>query len=677
MTDIGSNRLAKEQSAYLRQHAENPVHWQPWGRQALDAAKELNRPILLSIGYAACHWCHVMAHESFEDPDVAAVMNNLFVNIKVDREERPDIDQIYMAALGAMGQQGGWPLTMFLRPDGKPFWGGTYFPPQSHHNLPGFVDVLKAVDHLWQSNQDKINHNSEAVFNHLEASLAAEIESRPNDIAIFNQTVFRIGSLFDPDLGGIKGAPKFPNAPFMDALWLSWLYNRDTNHRDTFLKSLETMLQGGIYDHLDGGLCRYSTDEQWLVPHFEKMLYDNAQLIRHVNYAYAETGNELFRIRIEETIDWLLREMRLKDGTFASSLDADSEGEEGKYYVWSEEEIDTVLGENSQVFKEFYGVSRVGNWEGKTILNRLHAKETTSVPPPSLKLSKEKLLHHREKRVHPGRDDKILTDWNALIIHALAEVGRSFARPDWIEHAITAYQAITASHKEGQLPHCQISGQISVKADNHALSSDYAAMINAALALYEATAKHDYLQDAIAFKQALDQYHKDASGNYRLTHLNAHDIILHSYGDYDDAIPSATSQIIEALTRLFLVTGDMSLYESNQQLIEQALGRALAQNYGQIGILNAARIAAEPLSLILAVTNRDNPLITISDRNPDPRRLDKIIVLTGDKKPVQLALAGTVEIENSSAFLCKGHVCLPPVESADALQILLSGQTDT
>ncbi len=671
MQDISSNRLANEQSAYLRQHAKNPVHWQPWGRQALDTAKHLNRPVLLSIGYAACHWCHVMAHESFEDPDVAAVMNNHFINIKVDREERPDIDQIYMAALSAMGLQGGWPLTMFLRPDGKPFWGGTYFPPHARHNLPGFVDVLKAVDHLWHHNQEQINHNCEAVFNHLESSLAAEIESRPNDITIFNQTVLRIGSLFDPYCGGIKGAPKFPNAPFVDALWLSWLYNRDTNHRDIFLKSLQTMLQGGIYDHLGGGLCRYSTDEHWLVPHFEKMLYDNAQLIRHANYAYAETGNELFRIRIEETIDWLLREMRLDDGTFASSLDADSEGEEGKYYVWTEEEIDTVLGEDSPNFKVFYSVFPAGNWEGKTILNRLHEKAASSVPPASLGSSKEKLLLHREKRVHPGRDDKILTDWNALIIRALAEAGRSLERSDWIDHAIIAYQAITASPKGGRLPHCRISA----KANNHALSSDYATMINAALALYEATGKDGYLQDASAFKQALDRYHRDASGNYRLTTLDTDDIILHSYGDYDDAIPSATSQIIEALTRLFLATGDMSFYESNQHLIEQALGRALKQSHSQISILNAARIAAEPLSLTLAVTNRDDALIAISHRNPDPRRLDKIIYLSGEKKPIQLALAGTIEIEKSSAFLCKGHVCLPPVESADALQILLSGQT--
>ncbi len=665
MADIDRNRLSDEPSAYLRQHAGNPVHWQPWGKQALDAAVALDRPILLSVGYAACHWCHVMAHESFENPDVAAVMNRLFVNVKVDREERPDIDQIYMAALGSMGQQGGWPLTMFLRPDGKPFWGGTYFPPRARYNMPGFVDVLHAVDNLWRRDRPKIDQNAEAVFSHLEERLAAQNAADPNDIARFDVVADRIYRMFDPARGGVDGAPKFPNAPLMETLWLSWLYKRNTTHRDMFLQSLRHMLQGGIYDHLGGGLCRYSTDADWLVPHFEKMLYDNAQLIRHASWAFAETGEALFRIRIEETINWLVREMRLPDGSFASSLDADSEGEEGRFYVWKAEEIDHVLGADSAAFKDWYGVGPSSNWEGKNILNRLHAVEGPADLPPHIADAKEKLFAYRQKRVHPGRDDKALTDWNALLIRALAEAGRSFSRSDWINLALAAYRSVTESFRAGALAHCRMGEKLVYPA----LSTDYAGLINAALALYEATGDDAYLQDAKALAEALDSAHKDAAGDYRLTAFSADDVILRSYGDYDEAIPSATSQIIEALTRLFLATGDSELFQSVGKLTEQALGRAMAQTYGQIGILNAARFTAEPLSLTIAAPD-GHALIAVAKRNPDPRRLDKIKPFTAGAVVI-LPGQAAVRAEKPAAWLCRGHACLPPVHDDAALEKLL------
>lgn len=670
MTDISSNRLSREPSAYLRQHADNPVHWQPWGRQALDTARELNRPILLSIGYAACHWCHVMAHESFEDPEIAEVMNAFFVNVKVDREERPDIDQIYMAALSAMGQQGGWPLTMFLRPDGKPFWGGTYFPPEARHNLPGFIDVLKAVHNLWQGNQEKINHNSNAIFSHLESRLAAQSTASANEIAHFDAIADRINAMFDPIRGGLENAPKFPNAPFMDALWLSWLYNRRSNHRDTFLLSLKTMLQGGIYDHLGGGLCRYSVDADWLVPHFEKMLYDNAQVIRHATYAYAETQDDLFRIRIEEIIHWLIREMRLPDGSFASSLDADSEGEEGKFYIFTDSEIDTVLGDQADKFKAWYDVKPAGNFEGRNILNRLHAVHETAELPSDIDASRKKLLHYRSQRVRPGRDDKALTDWNALAIRALAEAGRCFQRQDWIEYALTAYRSISSSFQNGRLAHCRMDGVLLYPA----LSTDYAAMINAALSLFEATQDRTFISDALALKDGLDAANRDASNNYRLSSLDAEDVIVHAYGDYDEAIPSATSQIIEAFTRLFLVTGDLQLHSVNERLVEQAMGRALAQQYGQIGILNGSRFAAEPLSLVIADESRESNLILMAQRIPDPRRLDKFVLFETDQA-VELPTGGTAHADKPSAWLCKGQVCLAPVETPAALEILLKGHT--
>lgn len=670
MTDISSNRLRTAPSAYLRQHADNPVHWQVWGKEALDAAQALNRPILLSVGYSACHWCHVMAHESFEDRAVAEIMNDLFVNVKVDREERPDIDQIYMAALSAMGQQGGWPLTMFLRPDGKPFWGGTYFPPKARHNLPGFIDVLKAVNNLWQGNKEKINHNAEAVFSHLETRLAAQSEASANEIAQFDTVADRINSMFDPVLGGINNAPKFPNAPFMDALWLSWLYSGRSDHRDTFLLSLRTMLQGGIYDHLGGGLCRYSVDADWLVPHFEKMLYDNAQFIRHATYAYSETQDDLFRIRIEETVNWLIREMRLPDGSFASSLDADSEGEEGKFYIFSDTEIDSLLGDQAAAFNNWYNVKAGGNFEGRNILNRLHAVNEKAELPADIEASKEKLFDYRSTRLSPGRDEKALTDWNALTIRALAEAGRCFQKPDWVEHAIAAYRSIATSFDGGRMAHCRM-GDVRLYP---ALSSDYAAMMNAALSLYEATGDKAFIRDAMALKDALNANNCDASGNYRLSAIEAKDVIIHSYGDYDEAIPSATSQIIEALTRLFLATGDMHLYHQNERLVEQAMGRALVQQYGQIGILNASRFAAEPLSLVIADTGVNGELVAVAQRNPDPRRFDKFVAFEA-RKSIKLPAGGIVNADKPSAWLCKGQICLAPVETAATLEILLGGHS--
>lgn len=670
MTDISSNRLSNAPSAYLRQHADNPVHWQPWGREALEAAQKLDRPILLSVGYAACHWCHVMAHESFEDADVASVMNALFVNVKVDREERPDIDQIYMAALGAMGQQGGWPLTMFLRPDGKPFWGGTYFPRQPRHNLPGFIDVLNAINNLWQGDKEKINHNADAVFSHLETRLAAQSEASVNEITRFDDVADRIHAMFDPLRGGINGAPKFPNTPFMDALWLSWLYNRDTAHRDMFLLSLKTMLQGGIYDHLGGGLCRYSVDADWLVPHFEKMLYDNAQVIRHATYAYAETKDELFRIRIEEIVDWLVREMRLPDGSFASSLDADSEGEEGKFYTFSDAEIDIVLGGQSDSFKSYYGVKPQGNFEGMNILNRLHAVNETDHVPSDIEAARDKLLQYRSNRIRPARDEKALTDWNALMIRALAEAGRSFRQPEWIEYAVSAYRSIGSSFQDGRMAHCRMEDVLLYPA----VSTDYAAMMNAALSLSEATGDSTFIRDAIALKEALDANNRDASGNYRLSALDAEDVILHSYGDYDEAIPSATSQILEAFTRLFLATGDMHLYVQNERLVEQAMGRALAQQYGQIGIFNASRFAAEPLSLVIADESADGELVAMAESIPDPRRLDKFVQFEAGKE-IELPTGGITHADKPSAWLCKGQVCLAPVETPAALEILLKGHS--
>ncbi len=423
-----SNLLADESSPYLRQHAGNPVHWRGWNAEALAEAGRLNRPILLSVGYAACHWCHVMAHECFEDAEVAGVMNRLFVNIKVDREERPDIDQIYMAALTAMGEQGGWPLTMFLTPDAKPFWGGTYFPKTPRYGRPGFIQVLEAVATAWGKDTARILESADRINAHIAGRLDAEAPAQTVSADDLSTFAAAVAGMMDTEHGSLRGAPKFPNAPFLQSLWLSWLTDGTAEHREHVLRTLENMLRGGIYDHIGGGLARYSTDAEWIVPHFEKMLYDNAQLIRLCNWAYAETGVELFRKRIEETVDWLRDEMTVRGGGFASSLDADSEGEEGLFYTWADAEIDEALGDIKADFHSYFHLRKPQGWEGNPIILQTAQQALDSVSTegrPKADAVKAQLKASRARRVRPGRDDKVLTDWNGLAIAAIAEAARA------------------------------------------------------------------------------------------------------------------------------------------------------------------------------------------------------------------------------------------------------------
>ncbi|HEV2504745.1 MAG TPA: thioredoxin domain-containing protein [Mesorhizobium sp.] len=667
MTLPQKNLLAEEASPYLRQHAQNPVHWRAWSQAALDEARTLDRPILLSVGYAACHWCHVMAHESFENDEIAGVMNRFFVNIKVDREERPDIDQIYMASLSAMGEQGGWPLTMFLTPDGKPFWGGTYFPPRSRYGRPGFVQVLEAVDKAWREKRDSLNQSASGLITHVAARLSATQPSSALDQKALPRLADGMTGMIDWNEGGLKGAPKFPNAPFMTTLWLSWLQTGNTTHRDAVLLSLRKMLAGGIYDHVGGGLCRYSTDADWTVPHFEKMLYDNAQLLRMANWAYATSRDELFRIRIEETIAWLLREMRTESDAYASSLDADSDGEEGLFYTWSADEAAETLQGDLATFAEHFSLAAPANWEGNPILRQSDAqREREIVNYPTVAGLKARLLARRAGRVHPGRDDKVLTDWNGLLITALAECGRSLGRNDWTDLAAKAFAGILAAAQGGRLPH-------SILGDRKlfpALSTDYAAMITAAVALFEATDDAGYIDTARDLAEQLERWHADADRTgYFLSASDSSDVPIRIRGDVDEAIPSATGQIIEALVRLATATGDIALHEKTLAVAEHALGRAGQQTYGQVGIVNSCALALDPLKLVIVDDPEQQSLVAVANRNPDPRRID-IAVPLGGTAP---SLPGDVvpSTERPGAYLCMAQSCLPPVNDPGRLEQLL------
>lgn len=660
------NLLGNQSSPYLLQHAENPVHWRPWSAEALAEAKSLNRPIILSVGYAACHWCHVMAHECFEDRDVADVMNRLFVNIKVDREERPDIDQIYMTALTAMGEQGGWPLTMFLTPDAKPFWGGTYFPKTPRFGRPGFVQVLNAIHAAWTDKRSELERSAEGLSAHVEKHLAPQARDEPSSRPPLHSMAQQIASLFDNNSGGLRGAPKFPNNPFLDLLWLDWLENGTTSHRDAVLLTLRHMLSGGIYDHVGGGLSRYSTDANWRVPHFEKMLYDNAQLVRLSCYAYAETGDRLFLHRVEETISWLLREMRVEGGGFASSLDADSEGEEGKFYLWTRTQIDDVLGDEANELLAVYQLAAPAEWEGDPILHRLGNQHTLE-PEHEHRLQTllERLQEARANRPPPGRDDKVLVDWNGMAIGALATAGRQFDRPDWISAATEAFRFVAESMEEGRLPHSIRAG----KKLYPALASDYAAMISAAVALFQANQDEMLIRQAQQWAEMLDRWYVDETGTgYYLTASDSKDTPMRIRGDVDEAVPSATAQVITALVHLSSASGDHPLYEKAVQVAGAALGRAKSQPYGQAGIVHAAALAQQPMKLLMLDIGEPK-IISVANQIPDPRRVD---IVVGPEEGAAERQAGiTIDRSIAGAWLCIGQRCLPPLRDPVTLDATL------
>ena len=494
------NRLAQETSPYLLQHQHNPVDWWAWGPEALAEAKRSGRPILLSVGYAACHWCHVMAHESFEDDATAHVMNELFVNIKVDREERPDIDQIYMAALHHLGEHGGWPLTMFLTPAGEPIWGGTYFPKTSRYGKPAFVDVLREIARLFREEPQKIETQPRGADGAARRN-GAQTRHRDDRRGRARQ---RGAAAWRHHRSGQRRHPRRAEISASGAVRIALaggLRNGEQRYFAAVEITLDHICEGGIYDHLGGGFSRYSVDERWLVPHFEKMLYDNAQLLELLAIAHRRGGKPLYRQRAHETVEWLKREMTTAEGAFSASLDADSEGEEGKFYVWSLAEVMGELGsEDGEFFARHYDVTLGGNFEGHNILNRLKTMEHSEADEARLAGLRAKLLAARATRVRPGLDDKVLADWNGLMIAALVNASLMFDEPSWLDLAARAFDFVArAMTRNDRLGHSWRQGQLKFPG----LASDFAAMIRAALALYEATGKQPYLDQALAWQHAL------------------------------------------------------------------------------------------------------------------------------------------------------------------------------
>ena len=671
------NRLDAETSPYLLQHKDNPVDWWAWGDAALAEARRTGRPILLSVGYAACHWCHVMAHESFENPEIAALMNTLFVNIKVDREERPDLDAIYQQALALLGQQGGWPLTMFLTPEGKPFWGGTYFPPVSRWGRPGFADVLAMLAETYAKQPDKVRQNVDGLSDSM-AKLADPQSGGEISAEIADRIALRLLQEVDLEQGGIGTAPKFPQVPLFHGFWRAWKRTGDARFKQTVTLTLTRMAQGGIYDHLGGGFARYSVDAEWLVPHFEKMLYDNAELMGLMTLVWQETRDPLLAARVAEIVGWLEREMlaapnEAGDRAFAASLDADSEGHEGKFYVWTEAEIDDVLGAEAEFFKAQYDVGAQGNWEGNNILNRSARPDLLDdAGEMRLAASRAKLLARRESRVRPGWDDKVLADWNGLMIAALAEAAMVFERADWLSLAESAFRFVRASMmKDGRLFHAWRAGKL----QHAATLDDHAHLAAAALALHEAKGGAEYLAAAREFAVLLDAHFWDRrKGGYFMTADDVTDVIQRPKSAGDNATPNGNGALVAVLARLYHLTGE-SAYLDRAHALVAAFSGELGRNFFPLATLlnsndflrNALQIVivgeadAGTAALVREVLGRSLPNRLLQVITPDAQLPD------GHPAAIRLNGAKGMVDGKATAYVCRGQTCGLPATHAAGL----------
>jgi uncharacterized protein YyaL (SSP411 family) len=598
------------------------------------------------------------------------VMNELFVNIKVDREERPDIDQIYMSALHHLGEQGGWPLTMFLTPQGEPVWGGTYFPKTSRYGRPAFVDVLREVSRLFREEPDKINQNRIALMERL-----AEKARPPGTVTVgakeLDQLAQQIAGAFDPMHGGLRGAPKFPNASIYEMLWRAGARSGDERFFKLIEHTLEHISEGGIYDHLGGGFSRYSVDERWLVPHFEKMLYDNAQLLELLALAHQHSGLPLFRQRATETVGWLAREMTTKEGAFSASLDADSEGEEGKFYVWSLKEIEDALGaDDAAFFAQHYDVSAEGNFEGHNILNLLKHLPRSAEDEARLATMRQKLFAIRERRVRPGLDDKVLADWNGLMIAALANAGTMLNEPDWIARAERAFAFIAQTMTRGdRLGHSWREGRLLYPG----LASDFANMIRAALALYEATGTRDYLDRALEWQHAMDaHYGNPNSGGYYLTADDAEGLVVRPAATNDDAMPNPNAIAAQNLLRLAAVTGDHTWRERADRLFDGVLTGASDNLLSHSALLNALDVRLNATEIV--VTGPDHERFAAAAlRLP---YLNRILLRAPSAASLPAAHPAQAKLASgpaSAAFVCVGERCSLPVVDAGKIEEVVRG----
>ena len=689
------NNLSKSTSPYLLQHADNPVDWYLWNEESLAKAKEENKPIFLSIGYAACHWCHVMAHESFEDDETAAFMNEHFINIKVDREERPDLDAIYMQATVSMTGSGGWPMSVFLTPDLKPFYAGTYFPPVPRYNMPSFKNVLASITRTWQEQPAEVFRVGNEVSGHLQQALSVNVQSNESFTQSHLETAVKsLIDSYDWGHGGWGSAPKFPQAMTIEFLLRRYaLPEQDDSILKPALHALKAMARGGMYDAVGGGFSRYSVDNFWRVPHFEKMLYDNALLVRAYLHAWQITGDPFFKQVVTETLDFIAREMTHTDGGFYSSLDADSEGVEGKFYVWKLDEIRSILKEDSDFFEAAYGVTPQGNWEGNIVLQRalddtsLAARFKIDVETVPVKLAKShsKLLSVRDTRIRPGTDDKVLTSWNGLMLAAVAEASRVITNNDVPSGFFTAkrddpYYLLAIRNAEFLLKGLRTNGKLKHswrdgKKTDEVFLEDYAALILGLLELYQTDFNNNWFSSAKELADEMIELFRDPNGGFFDTSKDGETLIVRPKDVQDNATPSGNALACEALLKLAEFTGDGNY----RDLAERSLGLVTSMA-GQYPTAFGRWLSAADMALgnvkQVAVTCDANgedvsELIQVIQSKFRPNTIIAVSSYPPQKNAPPLLRDRPLKNDKPTVYVCEGFVCKNPVTTISELKVLL------
>jgi hypothetical protein len=657
------NHLAEEASPYLQQHKDNPVEWYPWGEEAFARARAEDKPVLLSVGYSACHWCHVMAHESFENADTAAVMNDLFVNVKVDREERPDVDAVYMEAVQSLTGHGGWPMTVFLAPDGRPFFGGTYFPKEARHGLPSFVQLCQAVAEAWQDRRDELLDQAGKLTEALQHSSAFVPAGDLPARTVLDDAVTALELQFDAEWGGFGRAPKFPQPSSLDLLLRVHAHTRSSSALRMVTTTLDAMASGGVYDHLGGGFHRYSVDAFWMVPHFEKMLYDQALLARVYLHAWQATGEARYLQVVEETVTYVMRDLLQPEGGIASAEDADSEGEEGRFYVWRVDEVEAVLpADEATAAVEWWGLTKAGNFEGANILHRPRRGELLRTGP--VENARQALLAAREKRVRPGLDDKVLAEWNALFVATLAEAGAAAQREAWVEGARTVAQFLLDALRraDGRWLRSWQGG----RAGRHlAYAADYAALVDAFTRLAEATGEAHWVAEARQTADGLLDLFGDAErGGVHTTGRDAEQLITRAKDLLDNATPAANSSAAVALLRLGALTGERR-YEQAGEGILRLLKEPVERHPTAFAHLLAAvdLATAGPTEVVVA---GDRPDLVQAVHS---RLLPNAVLAWGERYPSPL-WEGRAD---GAAYVCRHYACGLPATTVADLTTQLDG----
>ena len=655
------NRLADQTSPYLRQHADNPVDWYPWGEEAFRLAREQDRPIMLSVGYSACHWCHVMAHESFEDPETAKVMNELFVNVKVDREERPDVDAVYMDAVQAMQGHGGWPMTVFLTPEGRPFFGGTYFPPRSRGGLPGFVDLCRAVDDTWRNRRQELESQAERLTEALrQSALVSGPQGELPGAELVAQATSSLARQFDADWGGFGRAPKFPQSMSHDLLLRSFTRTGDAEELAMVTTSLDAMASGGIFDHLGGGFARYSVDAFWMVPHFEKMLYDQALLARVYLHAWQVTREPRYRQVLDESVGYVLRDLRAPGGGLYSAEDADSEGEEGRFYVWRPEEIREVCGEDADEAIAWYGVTPGGNFEGSNILHRPVRGDL--VRPEAVERARRALFAAREQRVRPGLDDKVLTEWNGLFLATLAEAAAATGDLRWRAAAVelAEFLATHLRRDDGRWLRAWHPAASDDGARLPAFAADHAAIVDGFTRLAECTGEARWIAEARSAADALlELFWDDERGGVFTTGHDAETLVARQKDLLDNATPSANGATALSLARLGALTGEERYREAAEGIVRLLADTSGAHPGAFAHLLSAVDVLAGPPSEIVVVGERPDLVAAVQRRF-----LPRAVLAWGEAYRSPLWEGR----DPGRAYLCQGFACRQPATTVEALE---------